>query len=1404
MAETLTIVLKADGSGLTGTLSASTGEFRKFGAEVDKAGSKAEAAGKKAEDAGRAAKRGGDQVDAAQKKWADFGTNVGTIIGGIVVGLTALLAKQINVADSTGKMAERLGVGTRFISELGYAAKESGANTATLEGALAALNTNATKAADGVKGPLQAFRAIGVTATDSAGKVKSLETLLPQIADRFAKLEDGPRKSAAAMALFGEQGRQLLPLLIQGSAGIDELRESAVELGLSLGDDAAARAAEFNDNLAALKDQSLGFVNHLMDDALPALAKFSGNLVEDGKAASEAGQSYTALGLIINSLATGYYYLQAVVGSVTVHIAAGIDTVIETAKAGTTAVWVLLTGTASALKSLATGDLQGAAAAFQGTVGRMSSITAQFANSAKVSIGTAQEMTRAFFSEANQRTVEQWSDAVDGATKATKQNTTATEEAGKVYATSARQSREKEKADREAAQSTQALNEIIRSQQNDYIGPVAKAWNDYQSVLAKVRKEQEDLIRVGRMTTETEALVVEAKQEANRAYERNLQLAQREQAEIDRRKDVVGSLVQDYMDESRAVAMSAKEHAVQVAILKAEDNARKVFQEGHRDSINLTLQEVAALREGIEAAYTQRQFLEQSAATAGEYRDNWWNAIDGVSGAMGDWLTGGIRGFRSFTDEMLNIGKRWLADMITTFTRAQLGKVFTSWMDGASSGGGSGGGWFSQLAGTLRGGNNLTGTNAMAANNSWMGAASSMQGALSGISGNWMNAGSAGAGSMAGFGNNMGNFAGAGIGAAGAGVMGSMASIIPIIGWIYAGMQLNNDMYAKGWKLNGGDYSWGGAAASPFPDVAVGGAATDKLLQKLGLDAKTSSMITGTATLTALFGRKAPKVQSQGLMGSYGFEDFTGQNFADIKAKGGLFRSDKKWTEYSALDSDLQDTFNVAIRRTRTGVSALAEQLGMDITSQLSAVRVDIGKVKLDADPEKAKAQMEELLANMIETLAGKGVGMVGFDHLLNRGFEASDVMYGLASAIQLMTGNAQDLGRALNTAELELVGRTVEMFQKLATAAGTTLEEEISAITAAASGYGSVVGTAQQEIATMGFSGFAKSLLQVKQEEKERIRTLQAQAKALGGLSAREEDLAKVREASQLKTDALVRGLESELVDLALNRLNDQIEQLGGSASGAGSKIQDFINSLRMSDTLSPDTDAQRRVTANDLMSTAALAGDADAFTQYAQQFLEVSRALNASAAGYQADYDRVLQLAKQFGGDGNAASLEQLYAQREALQAQQEAAARLERAQRIAQGVSDLSGVNGRDPLEILRSVTGMTPDQLAGDLGLSVGELGQYLSAQKTDIGDLADILYELPKRIAAEMITVLVDREVPVASAQPSGGNSGGGNSTGSSKTTVGDNRLVDTLDRIDRTLARRVVLDELAELRGGRR
>lgn len=860
--------------------------------------------------------------------------------------------------------------------------------------------------------------------------------------------------------------------------------------------------------------------------------------------------------------------------------------------------------------------------------------------------------------------------------------------------------------------------------------------------------------------------------------------------------------------------------------LRNEEDMRRTINEANKAGAGINAEMTASLVDQARAYADLSIAVEEQATNLQELADVGTRGVADLSDLFADTLSNNLDDSKSFFDQLKDVFKRGWRDLLRTMMEQNFVRPFqnilSNAINGAFSGANTGGGWFSQLGSLFGGGRGMTGTGAMAAQSTW-GAALA-----------------AGAGSSLGFGNNIGALAG--IVGASASVSGSggIGDMVQIAGMLYkavpasgiSGGMIAGASYAGGalgalygWNKGGdtvgkglGAAAYGAAGyygATAVGTVAAGYAAAGTAgAAAAGSAALASIPVAGWVALAAIV---VDKVSGGKLFGTKYQTKETGQTinigedggsvsaYAYQEGQKSLFRGKKRRT----IDIDASEES----KETASELYKLIQQTGKAASDALGLASVDIISGSFKAVYDK-KGNLTSELATVLGKTYAEGFEQfqqrLAAENIVAQISQLDDTASVIAERWRSSAEKLQDGAQFLLAAAVDFndgagllneggLSRLTDLIEKLRTT-DETMTQAYQRVMSGARAYGDTAASAYQEVATTGFSNFAKSLLQVKQEEKERIRTLQAQAKALGGLSAREEDLAKVREAAQLKTDALVTGLQSELVDLALNRLNDQIEQLGGSADGAGSKIQDFINGLRMSDTLSPDTDATRRVTANDLMSAAALAGDADAFTQYAQQFLEVSRALNASGAGYQADYDRVLDMAKQFGGEGNAASLEQLYAQREALQAQQEAAARLERAQRIAQGVSDLSGVNGRDPLEILRSVTGMTPDQLAGDLGLSVGELGQYLAAQKTDIGDLADILYDLPKRIAAEMITVLVDREVPVTGS-PTPGNAGtGSNASSGSKTTVGENRLIEELGRLNTVLARQQVLQEMDLLR----
>lgn len=118
-------------------------------------------------------------------------------------------------------------------------------------------------------------------------------------------------------------------------------------------------------------------------------------------------------------------------------------------------------------------------------------------------------------------------------------------------------------------------------------------------------------------------------------------------------------------------------------------------------------------------------------------------------------------------------------------------------------------------------------------------------------------------------------------------------------------------------------------------------ARTADLFSRLGLNDKWADIISG-ATLTArLFGRAAPQVTGSGVQGSFGGGDFTGQAYADIYEKGGVFRSGKAYQQFAALPDDLSRFLDTAAAAVMTKAEEFGAALGLPV-AELSNVTTDI------------------------------------------------------------------------------------------------------------------------------------------------------------------------------------------------------------------------------------------------------------------------------------------------------------------------------------------------------------------------------------------------------------------------------------------------------------------------------
>jgi len=182
----------------------------------------------------------------------------------IVGGLSAVVKKSIDAGDELFNLQAKTGVAANALIAIGNAAKLADVDTATLGKGLTKLNVNLIKAAEGNDALARKFQALGVNVKGANGEVVPADQALKQIADRFADMPDGAGKAAAAIALFGKAGADLIPLLNEGAASMEKFT-------YKVSDDFAARSDLFNDTITELGIKTQGFGLELTDALLPAL-----------------------------------------------------------------------------------------------------------------------------------------------------------------------------------------------------------------------------------------------------------------------------------------------------------------------------------------------------------------------------------------------------------------------------------------------------------------------------------------------------------------------------------------------------------------------------------------------------------------------------------------------------------------------------------------------------------------------------------------------------------------------------------------------------------------------------------------------------------------------------------------------------------------------------------------------------------------------------------------------------------------------------------------------------------------------------------------------------------------------------------------------------------------------------
>lgn len=209
-----------------------------------------------------------------------------------IAGLVGLAKGSLDAGNKMFDLAQKTGVSVEALARFNKAAKVSGTDIDAIGKALVKLSRGMVEAAATGKGKAaDSLKALGLSATDASGKLKSADQVTLEIANRFKSMADGPAKAALALNLFGKAGADMIPLLNMGGDSIDKL---SVKMTTAF----AQKADEYSDKLAMLSGKVGAFGADLLIALLPAL-----NAVTDAVSAAVSG--FNAMPALLKNVAVG-------------------------------------------------------------------------------------------------------------------------------------------------------------------------------------------------------------------------------------------------------------------------------------------------------------------------------------------------------------------------------------------------------------------------------------------------------------------------------------------------------------------------------------------------------------------------------------------------------------------------------------------------------------------------------------------------------------------------------------------------------------------------------------------------------------------------------------------------------------------------------------------------------------------------------------------------------------------------------------------------------------------------------------------------------------------------------------------------------------------------------------------
>ncbi len=193
--------------------------------------------------------------------------------------------------------------------------------------------------------------------------------------------------------------------------------------------------------------------------------------------------------------------------------------------------------------------------------------------------------------------------------------------------------------------------------------------------------------------------------------------------------------------------------------------------------------------------------------------------------------------------------------------------------------------------------------------------------------------------------------------------MGVTTTALGIFAVALVGAAVVSNLFSQGWSAQGSGRGPGGVGSTadmlfrPGAGLAYATSLGTNFLTSLGISDRIANVLSGAPVMDRLFGHSATHADASGISGSVSGSAISTSGWQDYSQRGGLFSSDHRWTDTTALTGDQAKPFTDAMAMIHGQMVALGALVGDDAADLLKNYSKEFN-IQLsglsDADAKKA------------------------------------------------------------------------------------------------------------------------------------------------------------------------------------------------------------------------------------------------------------------------------------------------------------------------------------------------------------------------------------------------------------------------------------------------------------------